>query len=223
MPGDVPHGSGHFQLVMFDLDGTLVDTAPEIADTVNAFLEQRGQPPVNATGVRHKIGHGARRLLAAVLEHEPDETEWNEFAQLYLARCGRNSRLYPAVRETLAELRRRGVKLALVTNKEQRFTRPVLEAHGLLDALDLLVCGDSLTARKPDPLPLRHCLNKFKVTAARALYVGDSETDVITARNAGVEMWAVPYGYNGGKPIAAAQPDRVIVSLAALTTTELSD
>jgi phosphoglycolate phosphatase len=201
---------------MFDLDGTLVDTALEIGDALNTWLRQRGLPPLDDVEVRERIGHGARRLLASVLAHEPDEPEWNEFAQMYLARCGRNSRVYPGAHETLVCLRAQGVKLAVVTNKEQRFTQPVLQAHGLLDAFDLVLCGDSLPAQKPDPLPLRHCLEKFGVAEARALYVGDSETDVITARNAGVAIWAVPYGYNGGQPIESARPDQVLSGLGAL-------
>ena len=211
----LPRGQ-RFRLVMFDLDGTLIDTAPEIADAVNAYLAERGLPQVDSTQVRNLIGHGARRLLASVLGHEPNEDEWSGFAQHYLERCGRNSRLYPGVREAVVELRRRGVKLAVVTNKEQRFTRPLLRTHKLLDCFDVLVCGDSLEAKKPNPLPLRHCLDKFRVAAADALYVGDSETDVLTARNAGVAMWAVPYGYNGGEPIEASKPDRVIAGLANL-------
>lgn len=204
--------------VVFDLDGTLVDTAPEIADAVNAYLGERGLPAVTGGEVRDRIGHGARRLLSAVLGHEPNEDEWSDFARHYLARCGRNSTVYPDTHTTLKALRRRGVKLAVVTNKEQRFTRPVLKAHKLHDCFDLIVCGDSLAAKKPDPLPLRHCLDTFGVPASAALYVGDSETDVLTARNAGVAIWAVPHGYNGGEPIAAAKPDRVIDGVSALVS-----
>lgn len=201
---------------MFDLDGTLVDTAPEIGDAVHAYLRQRGLPLAGTERVRDGIGHGARRLLAAILAHEPIESEWHEFAALYAAHCGRNSRVYPAARQVLAGLRAQGVKLALVTNKEQRFTQPVLQAHGLLEAFDLVVSGDTLPAKKPDPLPLRHCLEKFGVAAPRALYVGDSATDVLTARNAGIAIWAVAYGYNGGQPIESARPDRVLAGLENL-------
>lgn len=206
---------GRFELIMFDLDGTLMDTAPEIGDALNAWLKQRGLPPLNTADVRDKIGHGARRLLASVLGHDPSETEWNKFAQLYLARCGR-SRAYPGAREALSGLRAQGVKLALVTSKEQRFTQRVLLAHGLLEAFDLVVCGDTLPAQKPDPLPLHHCMEKFAIPAARTLYVGDSETDVLAARNAGVAIWAVTHGYNGGVPIESARPDQVLSGLEAL-------
>jgi phosphoglycolate phosphatase len=108
------------------------------------------------------------------------------------------------------------VKLAVVTNKEGRYTQTVLDAHGLMPLLDAVVSGDTLPTKKPDPAGIRWCLEKFGVAPASALFVGDSSIDVATARNAGVAVWALPYGYNMGQAIEACQPDRVIADCSAL-------
>src|SRR5262249_5346818 len=104
----------------------------------------------------------------------------------------------------------------LVTNKEQRFARLNLEVHGVDGEFDLLVCGDSLAEKKPRPLPVLHCLEVLKVPAERTLFVGDSEIDVLTARAAGVPIWAVNYGYTHRKPIGEVEPDRVISRLTVI-------
>jgi phosphoglycolate phosphatase len=109
------------------------------------------------------------------------------------------------------------VKLAVVSNKEERYAREVLAAHDLLDLFDLLVSGDSLPVKKPDPLPIQHCMERLGVTPAHALMIGDSEIDVAAARNAGVTAWAVSYGYADAHVIESAKPDRIINSFAAIT------
>jgi phosphoglycolate phosphatase len=213
-----------FQLVLFDLDGTLVDTAPDIADAVNRVLELRRLPPMPEAWVRSRIGHGSRQLLAqagaaaaGLVTGEPapplDELI-EEFARHYADCCGRRGRAYRGARTTLAQLRRAGVKLALLTNKEGRFARHVLEVHGLDGEFDLEVFGDSLPAKKPDPLPVRHALERFGVAPKRALLVGDSDIDVKTARAAGIAVWGVSYGYGSGAPLERAEPDRIIDRLA---------
>ncbi|OIQ67232.1 phosphoglycolate phosphatase [mine drainage metagenome] len=131
-------------------------------------------------------------------------------------RTGQRSRLYPDVLDTLKALRAAQVRIAVVTNKEQRFTTTVLMVHGIRHYFDMVVAGDTLAAKKPDPLPVQYCLDALKVPASRALFVGDSEIDVATARAAGVPVWAVPYGYNHGKPIALAAPDRIVPTIAAV-------
>lgn len=217
-----------FDLVMFDLDGTLIETAPEIADAVNDTLRHFALPEVTQPQVNDWIGHGTRELLvqalacsgktevAAVRASESFVLMAAEFDRHYQRRCGTRSRLYPQVREALTTLRARGVKLAVVTNKESRYTATVLEAHQLAPLFDRVVSGDTLPTRKPDPAGIQSCLTQFGVPRHRALFVGDSSIDVATARNAGVAIWALPYGYNMGLPVEACAPDRVIADCSAL-------
>jgi len=218
-----------FDLVMFDLDGTLIETAPEIADATNDTLTQFGLAPVTQQQVNDWIGHGTQTLLvqalaasrqtsqAAVRQAEDFAAISAAFVVHYGQRCGSRSHLYPQVREVLHTLKAQGVKLAVVTNKEDRYTQVVLDAHRLAPLFDRVISGDTLPTKKPDPAGIAACLTQFGVDRARALFVGDSSIDVATARNAGVAVWALPYGYNMGQPIEACQPDRVIADFSALT------
>ncbi len=220
--------SRSFDLVMFDLDGTLIETAPEICDAVNDTLRHFEMAEVTQQQVNDWIGHGTRELLiqalaysgktdvAAVRASDSLVLRAAEFDKHYQRRCGTRSHLYPQVRETLVALRAQGVKLAVVTNKEGRYTATVLDAHQLMPLLDSVVSGDTLPTKKPDPAGIHSCLAAFGVPRQRALFVGDSSIDVATARNAGVAVWALPYGYNMGQPIADCAPDRVIADCSAL-------
>jgi phosphoglycolate phosphatase len=217
-----------FDLVMFDLDGTLVATAPEIHDAVNDTLSRFALKGVRQEQVEAWMGHGAQALLAQAVAFSSEMSVAlvrgsdcfalvsAEFDRYYQSRCGTRSELYPHVREVLGDLRRRGVKLAVVTNKEERFTRAVLTRHALLPLLDQVISGDSLPARKPDPAGLLACMKALGVPAERALFVGDSAIDVAAARNAGIAVWGATYGYNQGQPIARRAPDRLIGDLRAL-------
>ena len=217
-----------FDLVMFDLDGTLVETAPEIMDATNDTLRRFDLAEVTQQQVNDWIGHGTRELLIQALAHSGNtpvsavraSASLNliayEFDKHYQTRCGTRSQLYPQVRETLTALRARGVKTAVVTNKEGRYTATVLDAHQLTPLLDCVVSGDTLPTKKPNPAGIDHCLAQFGVTKDRALFVGDSSIDVATARNGGVAVWALPYGYNMGETIESCNPDRVIADCSAL-------
>jgi len=217
-----------FDLVMFDLDGTLVETAPEIMDAVNDVLLRFDLPLVTQQQVNDWIGHGTLELLvkalAQVTQRDPEEVRGGEqlrqmvpvYNQVYEQRCGTRSHLYPKVRETLETLRTQGVKLAVVTNKESRYTQVVLNVHQLTALFDVVISGDTFAVKKPNPTGVAHCLAQFGVTPQRALFVGDSSIDVATARNAGVPVWALPYGYNMGQPIAACAPDRLIEDCSEL-------
>jgi phosphoglycolate phosphatase len=218
----------NFDLIMFDLDGTLIETAPEICDAVNDTLRRFDLPDVSQQQVNDWIGHGTRELLIQALAFssmtrvevvrasETFPLIAAEFDIHYQARCGTRSHLYPQVRETLTALRAQGVKLAVVTNKEGRFTQTVLNVHTLSPLLDSVVSGDTLPTKKPNPAGIAHCLAQFGVPAHRALFVGDSSIDVATARNAGVAVWTLPYGYNMGQPIESCAPDRVIADCSEL-------
>ncbi|MBI5276767.1 MAG: HAD-IA family hydrolase [Burkholderiales bacterium] len=217
-----------YDLVMFDLDGTLVATAAEILDAVNDTLWHAGLPPVAHEQVERWIGHGTRELLAQAFAFAAgvavDRVRTSElfhgalaaFDGDYERRCGTRSWLYPHVREVLKDLGRRGVRRAIVTNKEQRFTVSVLRRHALRGLVDHVVCGDTLPAKKPDPAGVLDCLRSLGVPRERALFIGDSSIDVATARNAGVPIWALTYGYNMGAPIAASAPDRLLDDLRPL-------
>ena len=219
-----------YDLILFDLDGTLIETAPEIADAVNDTLTVLGHPPVSQRQVDDWIGHGTRELLIKALatvlntstqqvrEAEAFPAIEQEFGKHYQLRCGTRSRLYPQVRETLLALRTAGVKLVVMTNKEGRYTQTVLDAHGMTPLFHRVISGDTLPVKKPDPAGIVDCLKRFGVSSDRALFVGDSSIDVATARNGGIAFWALPYGYHMGESIAACGPDRVIPDLSALTT-----
>lgn len=215
-------------LVMFDLDGTLVATAPEIQDAVNDTLRRFGLAPAQLAEVEGWIGRGTQELLLQALASRTGGQlprlrasalfahAAADFAARYERRCGTSSHLYAGVREVLEALGARGIKRAIVTNKEQRFTVCVLRRHALRGLVDRVVCGDSLPARKPDPAGVHDCLRAFGVAPQRALFIGDSAIDVATARNAGVRVWALRHGYNMGEPISAAAPDRLLDSLHPL-------
>ncbi|MEY4756617.1 MAG: Phosphoglycolate phosphatase [Pseudomonadota bacterium] len=212
----------------FDLDGTLVETAPEIADAVNDALRYFGWPEVSQTQVNDWIGHGTKELLIQALAsvtHTPVEAVRRGpdlkqalpiFDRYHQARCGTRSNLYPQVREVLAVLRARGSKLAVVTNKEGRYTDTVLRVHDLHSAFDVVVSGDTFPVKKPDPTSVLTYLSRWGINASEALFVGDSSIDAATARNAGVPVWLLPYGYNMGQPVQVCAPDRVIADFSAL-------
>ena len=217
-----------FDLVMFDLDGTLVETAPEIMDAVNDTLGAFALPLVTQQQVNDWIGHGTLSLLVQAVAFSTGSTvdavrasqtlpdKVISYNQHYNARCGTNSRLYPGVKDALEGLRAQGVKLAVVTNKESRYTEVVMQAHGLHACVDLVISGDTLPTKKPNPAGIQACLAQFAVRPERALFVGDSSIDVASARNAGITVWVLPYGYNMGEPIEACDADRVITTCAEL-------
>ena len=217
-----------YDLILFDLDGTLVETAPEICDAVNDTLQHFGFAGVSQTQVNDWIGHGTLELLIqalAFVQGQSDGTIRNSerlpaiaaiFKTHYRARCGTRSHCYPHVMETLKRLKAQGIRLGVVTNKEGAYTQTVLDAHSLTPLFDCVISGDTLATKKPRPEGVLSCLKRFGVTPDKTLFVGDSSIDVATARNAGVTVWAVPYGYNMGHAIEDSQPDRIIASFAEL-------
>lgn len=217
-----------FDAILFDLDGTLIETAPEICDAVNDTLAHFELGFVSQTLVNDWIGHGTRELLIQALAFVGKTTQekirqspglipiLKVFDQNYQKRCGTRSHLYPHVREVLATLRKQGIKLAVVTNKEGRYTQTILNVHKLTDQFDAVISGDTLPTKKPNPAGIQHCLDLFGVAKECALFVGDSSIDVATARNAEITVWALPYGYNMGQPIESCAPDRVISNFLML-------
>lgn len=212
------------RLVMFDLDGTLLDSVPDLAAAVDSMLLQLGRPPAGVAQVRHWVGNGApvlvRRALAGAVEHcKVDDALASRALELFLAAyAGEHhlSSVYPGVIETLDWLRDQSVDLALITNKPERFVAPLLEEKGLGGYFRWILGGDSLARQKPDPDGLLHVLAQADVAPAQSLFIGDSRNDVLAARAAGVACVAVSYGYNHGRPVAEEVPDLLVDDLRQL-------
>lgn len=212
------------RLVMFDLDGTLVDSVPDLAAAVDCMLVALGREPAGVERVRLWVGNGARvlvrRALAGGLEHEHvDAALAGQALALFMdAYAGSHAltRVYPGVVETLDRLRAQGVALALITNKPARFLPGLLADQGLDGYFQWLVGGDTLPQQKPDPAALHWVMDKAGVAPGEALFVGDSRNDVRAAQAAGVTCVALSYGYNHGEPIARENPARVIDDLREL-------
>jgi phosphoglycolate phosphatase len=212
------------QAILFDLDGTLIDTAPDIAAALNPALQRQGLRPATLEQVRGWIGDGTRASLAKAVRAAgvPDDAVdshvdalWRGFEFDYAQCCGEHGRIYPGARRMLERLTGAGIQVGLVTNKEAAFAHRLLVRHDLNACFDLMVCGDTLPVRKPDPSMLLHALEALQCSADDALYVGDSAIDVRTARAAGVAVWAVTHGY-GGPLRGADAPDRLIESFDEL-------
>jgi phosphoglycolate phosphatase len=209
---------------MFDLDGTLIDSVPDLAVAVNAMNEHLGLPARREDEVRHWVGNGVRclveRSLTGRVDVAPEEALFQSgyalFRQAYGEHVYVDSRLYPGVREGLDYLRRKRYPLACVTNKSSAFTGRVLAAAELQPYFGLTISGDTLAHKKPHPEPLQHAAAHFGVEPASAWMIGDSENDIKAARAAGSVAIGVSYGYNYGRSIAAADPDRLLDSLTEL-------
>jgi phosphoglycolate phosphatase len=212
------------KLVMFDLDGTLVDSVPDLAAAVDRVLIELDRAPAGVERVRDWVGNGARvlvrRALAGGIEHDSvDDAQADaalaRFLDIY-ADCHQLTTLYPGVRELLDALSGAGVEMAVVTNKPERFVAPLLEQVGLGGDFRWIIGGDTLPQQKPDPAALLQVMRLAGVTKAQSLFVGDSRSDVLAARAAGVVCVAVSYGYNHGRPIAEEQPSLVVDNLTEL-------
>jgi phosphoglycolate phosphatase len=214
----------NYDLISFDLDGTLVDTAVEIATAANLALTTHGIAERPLAEITALIGAGTRelvrRLLARCIEEQPAlaqrvgfDAVMASFDEHYAQTTGTLAQPYAGCREALLQLKQAGVRLACTTNKELRHTDRVLAVTGLDGFFDLVIGGDSLPEKKPHRSVLLHVMHALNASAERTAHVGDSSIDVQAARNAGVRAWAVPYGYNGGQPIESANPDRIFPGL----------
>ncbi len=211
-------------MILIDLDGTLVDSVPDLVFCVDAMLQVLGRPPQGEQKVRDWVGNGVERLvrraLTGTLDGEPEDALFRQaypiFLDLYARNTSHRSRLYPGVREGIEYLESAGYALGCVTNKAARFSEPLLKDLGIYEAFGILISGDTLARKKPDPMPLLHAAGHFRVEPGNALMVGDSVSDVKAARAAGFQIVCMSYGYNHGTDIREAAPDAVIDSLAEL-------
>ncbi|WP_334180895.1 phosphoglycolate phosphatase [Pseudomonas nitroreducens] len=212
------------RLVMFDLGGTLVDSVPDLAAAVDKMLLALGRQPAGLDAVRHWVGNGARvlvrRALAGDIEHESVSEEDTERAlELFMDAYADSHALtvvYPGVIETLKWLKKRGVELALITNKPERFVGPLLDEMKLGKFFRWIIGGDTLPQQKPDPAALLFVMKMAGVSAEQALFVGDSRNDILAAKAAGVRSVGLSYGYNHGRPIAEETPTLVLDDLRHL-------
>jgi len=212
------------ELVLIDLDGTLVDSVPDLAFCVDEMMQQVDMPVQGIDKVRTWVGNGVERLvrraLTGTLDGEPEDALFEKaypvFLELYKENTSKRSQVYPGVTAGLEWLKQQDLALGCVTNKAEQFTLPLLENLGLLKYFGLVVSGDTLAKKKPDPMPLLHAAEHFNVSPEKSLLLGDSISDVKAARAAGFSVICVSYGYNHGKDIREANPDVVIESFEAL-------
>jgi phosphoglycolate phosphatase len=219
------HGRA-IEAVLFDLDGTLLDTAADIAEALNRALAERGWPPIAPSEVRRMIGRGSPLLIeraAAFQSRALDEAAKAALLERffhhygYLEESGEfKAEPYAGAAECLRALHEAGLRIAVVTNKYERFATGLLKALSLRDWVDCVVGGDSCPRRKPDPLPLLFACEQLGLSPARALMVGDSTNDVQAARGAGIPVICVPYGYNEGEDPRLLPCDGFVESLADL-------
>jgi phosphoglycolate phosphatase len=218
MPGSSGPPAARFAAILFDLDGTLLDTVPDLAIAANRMLAELGCEALPEQDIARFVGRGItnlveRTLQAAGIAKALKADALNLFERFYAEESGRRSRPYPGVTESLAHLREAQVPMGVVTNKAAVFTMPLLETTGLHRFFTAVVSGDTTPWKKPDPRPVLHACGELGAAPARTLYIGDSIHDVRAGHAAGCAVWCVPYGYNEGQPIEAAGADRVVAGL----------
>ena len=209
------------EAVLFDLDGTLADTAPDMALTVNKMLERRGRSRVPVEKVRPHVSQGARGMIVSAFGIGTDNPEFaamrEEFLEIYAGNLCIDTALFPGMAELLEDLEARAIGWGVVTNKFERLARPVMAGLGLARRAAVIVGGDTCARPKPFPDPLLHAAATMGVQPARTLYVGDDERDVRAARAAGMPVVVAGYGYLGdGPPPALWGADAVFDSCPAL-------
>lgn len=215
--------------IAFDLDGTLIDTAPDLGAAANTMLMTLGHEALPADRFRALIGGGIEQFITRTLTESlgeapspaalPDAARL--FRRLYGERLFEESRVYPGVPEALRALDFGGIALCCVTNKHSRFTVPLLEAAGLIDFFVITLCADGVEKRKPNPDLLLAACAHLAVAPAEMLYVGDSHTDVVAADAAGCRAVMVDYGYENGRSLTDARPDAIIGNLTEIVTVQV--
>lgn len=214
--------SRRFRAALCDLDGTLLDTAVDIWRAANRMQEALGRPAVSVEDIGRYIGKGIPILVHRVLTGELDERAEPQlyeralalFESGYAEESGRAAVLYPNVVEGLERLQRAGIRLACVTNKAGRYTGDLLAQANLARFFPVVVSGDTLPVKKPDPRPMLHACEQLGVAPEETVVIGDSMNDVQAGRNAGLYVLAVPYGYNEGRPVSELGADRIVADLA---------
>ncbi len=210
--------------VLIDLDGTLIDSVPDLAYCVDEMMKQLDMPVRGEDAVRNWVGNGVQRLteraLINAVDGMPDQDLMDKaypiFLELYKDNNSQRSRVYDGVVEGIQWLKDNGYRVACVTNKAEAFTVPLLKAKGLHDLFEVIVSGDTCAEKKPHPMPLLHAAAQLGVEPDNALMIGDSRSDVKAARAAGFHIFCMTYGYNHGEDIRDYHPDVVMDSFTEL-------
>ncbi len=202
--------------LLFDLDGTLIDSVPDLTFAINDMLHSLKREPFRQETIRQWVGNGAQILVKRALsggtqiDADLDERLFDEALALFLAsyeqHLAKETRPYPNVLKTLQALNSMGYRLVIVTNKPEGFVSPILTALGMDDLFRFFLGGDSLEEKKPHPLPLLHACKKLKMTPAECIMIGDSKNDIIAANSAGMQSIGVTYGYNYEESITHYNP-----------------
>ncbi len=195
------HAAAPVRSVLFDLDGTLADTAPDLGYALNQQRRARGLADLPIEVLRTHASSGARGLLQIGLSVRPDDSGYlelrDEFLNIYENNLARSSTLFPGIADLLDDIERQGMPWGIVTNKAERFTLPLLRALKLFDRAACIVCGDTTPHAKPHPAPLIEAMARIGTTATACMYVGDDERDVQAGQAAGMRVAVVRYGYLG--------------------------
>ena len=213
------------KLIMIDVDGTLVDSVPDLAYCIDEMMQELGLKKWGEVKVRHWVGNGIPKLVERALTGELEGRPIKEvfdiaypiFLDLYEDNTAERSYLYDGVREGLDYLKSQGYQLGCVTNKSEQFTHPLLKVLGIFNDFKIIISGDTLAKRKPDPMPLLYCAEHFNLKPEECLMLGDSVSDVKAARAAGFDIICMSYGYNHGNDIGDEKPDLVIDSMSQLS------
>jgi phosphoglycolate phosphatase len=203
--------------VTVDLDGTLLDTIPDLAAAANAMMRELGRPEFPLETVATFVGRGIPKLVARCLpdlDEAAVEAAQEIFRRHYAIENGRCSTIFPGVLDGLQAMRDAGLRLAVITNKAAAFTEPLLVASGLAPWFEFAVSGDSLAHKKPHPAQLLHACERMGTLPGENLHIGDSHHDAAAARAAGCPVFIVPYGYNEGEDVQGIDCDAIVASLA---------
>jgi phosphoglycolate phosphatase len=210
---------------MIDLDGTLADTIPDLAEAANRMLRELGRPALEPAVIRTFVGKGIPKLVERALAGDLDgrvdggllARALPIYERCYAEENGKHTVIFPGVREGLQRLCEMGLPLACVTNKAERFTRALLEQLEMARAFEQVIAGDTLPQKKPDPRPLLHACKGFGIAPRDMLMIGDSANDVEAARKAGCPVFCVDYGYNEGRDVRSLDVDAIVASLIEAT------
>ncbi len=210
--------------ILIDLDGTLIDSVPDLAYCVDEMMKQIDMPVRGVDAVRNWVGNGVEtlteRALVNAVEGTPDADlkakAYPIFLELYKHNNSQRSCVYDGVKEGLQWMKDNGYRIGCVTNKAEAFTVPLLKSKGLFDLFEVIVSGDTCEKKKPDPMPLLHAAKLLNVDPNNALMLGDSRSDVKAARAANFNIFCMTYGYNHGEDIRDYNPDVVMDSFMEL-------